>query len=77
MMMMVVLIKLFSPHRGLPRWRSGKESAYQYRRHRFNNWVKKIPWRRKWHPLQYSYLGNPVDRRAWQATAHGVANRQT
>ena len=28
-------------------------------------------------PLQYSYLGNPVDRRAWQATAHGVANSQT
>ena len=24
-------------------------------------------------PLQYSCLGNPMDRRAWQATAHGVA----
>jgi len=23
-------------------------------------------------PLQYSCLGNPVDRGAWQATAHGV-----
>ena len=28
-------------------------------------------------PLQYSYLGNPVDRRAWRATVHGVANSQT
>ena len=24
-------------------------------------------------PLQYSHLGNPMDRGAWQATVHGVA----
>ena len=24
-------------------------------------------------PLQYSCLGNPMDRGAWQATIHGVA----
>ena len=24
-------------------------------------------------PLQYSCLGNPMDRGAWQATSHGVA----
>ena len=24
-------------------------------------------------PLQYFCLGNPIDRGAWQATAHGVA----
>ena len=23
-------------------------------------------------PLQYSFLGNPMDRRAWWATVHGV-----
>ena len=37
--------------RGLPRWLSGKESAYQCRRHRrhgFNPWIGKIPWSRKW-----------------------------
>ena len=28
-------------------------------------------------PLQYSCLENPMDRGAWQATAHGVAKRQT
>ena len=28
----------------------GKESAYQCRRPRFNPWVGKIPWRRKWQP---------------------------
>ena len=28
-------------------------------------------------PLQYSCLENPVDRGAWQATAHGVAKSWT
>ena len=37
---------------GLPRWRCGKESACQCRRHmrhRLDPWVGKIPWSRKWH----------------------------
>ena len=36
---------------GLPRWLSGKESACQcrgHKRNRFDPWVRKIPWRRKW-----------------------------
>ena len=28
-------------------------------------------------PLQYSCLGNPMDRVTWQATVHGVAKSQT
>ena len=28
-------------------------------------------------PLQYSCLGNPMDRGAWRATLHGVATSQT
>ena len=28
-------------------------------------------------PLQYSCLENPMDRGAWQATVHGVAQSQT
>ena len=28
-------------------------------------------------PLQYSCLGNPTDREAWQATVHGVLKSQT
>ena len=35
---------------GLTRWLSGKESACQCRRLRFNPWVGKIPWRRAWQP---------------------------
>ena len=27
-------------------------------------------------PLQYSCLGDPMDRGAWQATVHGVAQSQ-
>ena len=27
--------------------------------------------------LQYSYLGNPMDRGAWWATGHRVANSRT
>ena len=29
---------------------SGKESACQCRRHKFDPWVGKIPWSRKWLP---------------------------
>ena len=28
-------------------------------------------------PLQYFYLGNPMDRGAWRVTVHGVAKSQT
>ena len=36
--------------RGLPWWLSGKESTCQCKRCRFDPWVRKIPWRRKWQP---------------------------
>ena len=32
----------------LPWWHRGKDSDCQCRRYRFNPWVGKIPWRRKW-----------------------------
>ena len=38
---------------GFPGVTSGKEPTYQCNRHkryRFNPWVRKIPWRRKWQP---------------------------
>ena len=60
----------------LPRWLSGKESACRRRRCEFDPWVRKIPWRRKGNPLQYSCLENPMDRGAWQASVHGVAKSQ-
>ena len=42
-------------------------------RGKFDLCVRKIPWRRNGNPLQYSCLENFMDRRAWQATVHGVA----
>ena len=41
---------IYYPHFGLPRRLSGKESAHQCRRCRFNLQVGKIPWRRKCQP---------------------------
>ena len=41
---------LCTPLKGLPRWLSGEESAWQCRRHGFNPRVEKVPWRRKWQP---------------------------
>ena len=35
------------------------------------------PERGNGNPVQYSCLGNPMDRGAWGATAHGVAKNQT
>ena len=44
--------------KGLPWWLSGKESACQCRRHGFDTWARRIPWRRKWQPTPVSLLGN-------------------
>ena len=33
-----------------PRWHSGKESNCRCKRHGFNPWVRKIPWRIQWQP---------------------------
>ena len=45
---------LISAYSGLPRWNSSKESPCQCRgrkRHGFDPWVRKIPWKRKWQPI--------------------------
>ena len=65
---------------GLPLWLRSKESACQCRRDkrcRFDPWVGKIPWRRKYNPLQFICLGNPTDRGIWWATVHGVTQSDT
>ena len=43
----------------------------------FNPWVRKIPGEGNGNPLQYSCLGNSMDRGAWQAAVHGVAKSRT
>ena len=54
-----------------------KTSAYNVGDLQFGPWVGKIPWRRNGNPLKYSCLGNPMDRKAWQATVHGVTKSPT
>ena len=57
---------------------SGKEPTCQcrrplaIRRPGFNPCIRKIPGERNSDPLQYSCLGNPVDKGAWWAIVHGV-----
>ena len=65
---------------GFPGGASGKEPTClcrKHKRHRFNSWVRKIPWRGTWQPTQYPYLGNTVDRGAWQAIVHRVIQSWT
>ena len=35
-------------------------------------WIRKIPWRRKWHPSLIILLENPMDRGAWQGAVQSV-----
>ena len=65
---------------GLPWWRSGKDSSCQYRSCRtcrFDPWVGKILWRRKWQPTPVFLPGKAHDGGAWWATVHGVTESQT
>ena len=59
---------------------SGKESACQCRRCKNGDLIPGLgrsPGVGNGNPLQYSYLENPMDRAAWQATAHGVTKSWT
>ena len=57
---------------GLPRWFSGKESACQADVGLIPG-LGRSPGEGIGNQLQYSRLGNPMDRGAWWATAHGLA----
>ena len=56
---------------GLPRWLSGKESACQAGDTGSIPGSERSPGQGNGNPLQYSCLGNPMDRGAWQAIGHG------
>ena len=65
---------------GNSRWCSGKESACSAGDTREAGLIPgsgKSPQVGNGNPLQYSCLGNPMDRGAWEATAHGAAKSQT
>ena len=61
---------------GFPQWLSSKESACNAGDTGSIPRSGRSPGGRNGNPLQYSCLGNPMDRGAWQATVHGVAKSQ-
>ena len=40
-------------------------------------WWERSPGEGNGNPLQYSWLGNPMNRGAWQAIVHGITKSQT
>ena len=57
---------------GLPGWLSRKKSACNAGDTDSIHGSGKSPGGGDGNPLQQSYLGNPMDRGAWQATVYGV-----
>ena len=66
-----------SVYQGVPKWLSGKESTCQGTRHRFNPWVRKISWRRKWQPTLIFLPGKSHGQKNLMGFIHGVAMSQT
>ena len=62
---------------GLPRWLSSKEFACNVGDLGLIPGSGRSPGEGNCNPLQYSCLGNPMDRGAEWATVHGVAKSQT
>ena len=62
---------------GLPWWLSGKESACNAGDASSIPGSGRSPGEGNSNPLQYSCLGNSMDREAWWATVHGVAKSWT
>ena len=62
---------------GFPRGSDGKESAYNAGDPGSIPGSRRSPGEGNGNPLQYSCLDNPMDRRAWWATVHGVTESRT
>ena len=62
----------FGSSSGLPRWLSGKESACNAGDAHSVPGLGRSTGKGNGNPLQYSCLGNPMDRGAWWAIVRGV-----
>ena len=71
-----IVVKLYS-FRGFPGGSEGGESACNERDPGLIPWSRRYPGEGNGYPLQYSCMGNPIDRGAWRATVHRVAESWT
>ena len=67
----------YTRNTGLPRWLSGKETAFNAGDTDSIPGLGSSPGVENGNPLQYSCLENPMDRSIWWATVCGVAKSQT
>ena len=69
----IVMVSTFLPHPAVifPVWAQSVKNLPAMQ----ETWVQlgRSPGEGNGNPLQYSCLGNPLNRGAWQATVHGVA----
>ena len=77
-------MKVGTVRAGPPWWLSGKEPTYQCRRLRFDPWVGKIPWRKKWQPTPVFLPGKSHGQRSlaryspWsRRVGHDIVTKQT
>ena len=63
--------------KGFPCGLDGKESAWNAGDSGSIRGLGRSPGEGHGNPLQYSFLGNPMDRGAWQATVYGATKSRT
>ena len=72
-----ISVKISSLYWGFPGGSDGKESACSAGDLGSISGSGRSPGEGNGNPLQYSCLGNPLYREAWQVTVHGVTKSQT
>ena len=65
-----------TPFSRFPRWLNSKESACNARDMGSNPGSGRSPGEGNGNPLQYSCLGNPIEREAWWSRVHGITKSQ-
>ena len=70
-------ILILSLKQGFPGGSDGKESTCNAGDPSLIPGLRNSPGKVNSYPLQYSCLGNPMERGAWYATVHGITKSQT
>ena len=63
--------------RGCSQLAQWERTHLQGRRHRFDTWVRKIPWRKKWQSIPGCLPGQSHGQKSLAVIAHGVAKGWT